>query len=264
MNNVKLLLFFLGALATAEATIYVCIPTQSSDATSASADDVFKSIVNDASKKIKADADEPNAVIEHVDLNITHPAIRLVGPIDDVKIYNLLDFRICFLENIIPDPGHYQFDVFNLTFHNVRVEGVYNVTGDLADIFDVYGDGNFWVELHNLSLAMVNCTINITSDGICLPVNLEIDLQEIRNHFSGLMGDDELEDLFNRVVTDIVPEALKIVWRELEDMFDAALQDEIQDIINAIFGGGFPASLVTTFNDAQNGKPKSKSYCYPE
>lgn len=96
------------------------------------------------------------------------------------------------------------------------------------------------------------------------------------------MGDDELEDLFNRVVTDIVPEALKIVWRELEDMFDAALQDvrtpkdiswishlfvfsqEIQDIINAIFGGGFPASLVTTFNDAQNGKPKSKSYCYPE
>lgn len=67
-----------------------------------------------------------------------------MGPIDDVKIYNLLDFRICFLENIIPDPGHYQFDVFNLTFHNVRVEGVYNVTGDLADIFDVYGDGNFW------------------------------------------------------------------------------------------------------------------------
>jgi hypothetical protein len=71
---------------------------------------------------------------------------RIQGALDNVLIYNLHDFIVCFLENLeLNATSHtYKFDVFNLTFKNVRVEGEYNITGDLGDIFDLFGDGNFW------------------------------------------------------------------------------------------------------------------------
>jgi hypothetical protein len=95
---------------------------------------------------LSVEENKPNFDLDHIDLDINHPAIRIQGALDNVLIYNLHDFIVCFLENLeLNATSHtYKFDVFNLTFKNVRVEGEYNITGDLGDIFDLFGDGNFW------------------------------------------------------------------------------------------------------------------------
>lgn len=42
------------------------------------------------------------------------------------------------------DVGENKFDLFNLTFRNISVVGEYNITGDIGELFDIWGAGHFW------------------------------------------------------------------------------------------------------------------------
>lgn len=71
----------------------------------------------------------------------------LLGTFDDVRLFHFHEFDICFLENLFLNRTYYQFDVFNLTFRNLSVNGKYDLNGDIGDLFDIYGDGDFWYVL---------------------------------------------------------------------------------------------------------------------
>lgn len=45
------------------------------------------------------------------------------------------------------------------------------------------------------------------------------------------MNDDELEVLFNNVISDIAPEAVDIIWSEIKEYADEPLQEIIDEII---------------------------------
>ncbi|KAJ3628327.1 hypothetical protein MTP99_015640 [Tenebrio molitor] len=257
MSSIKLVLYF-SVLCLTEATINICIPLHSSDVKATSPHKLLKEIKNDISTMLSVEENKPNFDLDHIDLDINHPAIRIQGALDNVLIYNLHDFIVCFLENLeLNATSHtYKFDVFNLTFKNVRVEGEYNITGDLGDIFDLFGDGNFWVELRNFSIAMTDFTFNV-GDEICFPINIDIYLAEMGNHFFNFMDDDELEKLFNDVITSIAPESLGIIWEEMKEIFDKPLEDEINDILHG-------RNVRGVFNILRNLKMDvtSAPYCY--
>ncbi|XP_044258471.1 uncharacterized protein LOC123007306 [Tribolium madens] len=244
---------FLSSLVVAQATVNVCIPLHSSFSEEVSnPDELFKEI-KDAI--VAQTSNKSNLHIEHLDVNISHPAIRVLGTLDDLDLYHFHEFDICFLENIFLNLSYYQFDVFNLTFRNLRIEGKYNITGDIGDFFDIYGVGDFWIELLNFSIAMTNFSINVT-DEICLPVNIDINLQQVKNHFDKFMDDPDLEKLFNDAIMDILPETFNILWAEMKDIFDKPLEDEINNIIHH----HNISALMHTLRRAQN--VKTAPYCY--
>lgn len=37
-----------------------------------------------------------------------------------------------------------EFSLFRLTVYNISVEGQYDLLGNIGDLFDVFGNGNFW------------------------------------------------------------------------------------------------------------------------
>jgi hypothetical protein len=59
---------------------------------------------------------------------------------------------------------------------------------------------------------LIFCQIGLTYDSF-------------QNHFFNFMDDDELEKLFNDVITSIVPESLGIIWEEMKEIFDKPLED---------------------------------------
>jgi hypothetical protein len=71
---------------------------------------------------------------------------------------------------------------------------------------------------------MTDFTFDV-GDEICFPINIDIYLAEIGNHFFNFMDDDELEKLFNDVITSIAPESLGIIWEEMKEIFDKPLED---------------------------------------
>jgi hypothetical protein len=71
------------------------------------------------------------------------------------------------------------------------------------------------------------------------------------------MDDDELEKLFNDVITSIAPESLGIIWEEMKEIFDKPLEDEINDILHG-------RNVRGVFNILRNLKMDvtSAPYCY--
>lgn len=37
-----------------------------------------------------------------------------------------------------------RFSFYNLTVYNISLEGMYDIKGNVGDLFDVYGKGYFW------------------------------------------------------------------------------------------------------------------------
>ncbi|KYB29377.1 hypothetical protein TcasGA2_TC032224 [Tribolium castaneum] len=250
MSNIRIY-FFLSSLLVARATVNICIPLHSSSAEVSTPDDLFKEIKDEIVAKT---SNKSNLHLEHLDVDVSHPAISLYGTMDDLDLYHFHEFDICFLENLFLNLSYYQFDVFNLTFRNLRVEGKYNLTGDIGDLFDIYGVGDFWMELRNFSIAMTNFSINVT-DEICIPVNIDINLQEVRNQFDNFMEDPDLEILLNGTMMNILPESFSIFWAEMKAIFDKPLEDEINNIIHH----NVPA-ILHALRSAQN--VKAAPYCY--
>lgn len=67
---------------------------------------------------------------------------RAKGELNNGTISNLDEFDMKLFSEI--DVGENKFDLFNLTFRNISVVGEYNITGDIGELFDIWGAGHFW------------------------------------------------------------------------------------------------------------------------
>lgn len=90
---------------------------------------------------------------------------------DNLTIANLTDFV-----TISPNPDNdAMLEVFDFRFNNISFDGQYNMTGDIGDLFDIYGDGPFWLNFINLRVRM---PANLT-ENICLVTEIFIKLESI-------------------------------------------------------------------------------------
>jgi len=228
MKKVALVIFQLSAILLAvEGTINVCVPLNSVN----SQDEIStNTLLEEIKTDIKAKFSDNNHVIDvgHIDLDLTHPAIRVNGTLDNVLLSNLFEYNMCLLDI---DLATTKFTVFNLTFNHIKVKGNYDITGNIGDLFDIFGTGDFWIKMMNFSIAMTHFNLSIGEE-ICFPINIDMDLVGMKNNFKGLMNDAELEELFNDAIKAIAPECLAIIWSEIKDIFDGPLEKAINDYLH--------------------------------
>ncbi|XP_056631180.1 uncharacterized protein LOC130441489 [Diorhabda sublineata] len=183
---------------------------------------------------------DPDFYVDKLDIDIDHPAAWVKGELTNLSIW---------FEEPIATANFGQ--LFNFTYPNLTVLANYDITGNIGDLFDIYGSGDCKIQMFNFSLSLNILEININQTTICIKVVVDVDVQQTPIEFYNFMDGAELQDLFNRAMKSIVPDIIKIVWEEIR----AANEPEIEDYINKIINGQWPPTpfqkIVDTLLDKQ-------------
>ncbi|CAG9853990.1 unnamed protein product [Phyllotreta striolata] len=166
--------------------------------------------------------------ISNVSLTFNHPAIRLNAEFKNVSIWNTSYVVNTFFQNN---------QLVNLTFPNISLVGdYYSMKGNIGQLFDIFGEGDFWCYLTNFSVSFSILSLNLNTTDFCVPVSLDVDLQKANIHFNNLMDDPELCDLFNEGFCSLMPDIVKDVWEEAKEANDPWLEARINSILNSLLG----------------------------
>ncbi|KAL1512462.1 hypothetical protein ABEB36_002049 [Hypothenemus hampei] len=160
--------------------------------------------------------------------SLKHPAITISG--------NFYNGSLSVTQAIIRyfTIASQRFELFNLTFPNIYINGSYDINGFIGTnvSFDIYGKGDsFFINLTNLSVALI-IGLEVNSTSFCIPLTIDVDLKDCQSHFKDLMnGDKEMDPLFNRLIPTLIPDSIKIIYREYADWADPYIQQIIDDIL---------------------------------
>ncbi|CAH0559418.1 unnamed protein product, partial [Brassicogethes aeneus] len=169
--------------------------------------------------------------VEHADFNFTHPAISAKGTLDNLNISNILNTTTSLDYDYAEEDNEGANFTFSLT--NVSIVGEYNLTGDIGDLFDIFGAGSFWLNLQITIIAIFNAIGDESS--ICVPLDISIELPVVDGHLDNFMNpyknDTEFEDLMNKAIINLAPLMVEEFVLEFKNAFD----DEIQEYFNCRF-----------------------------
>ncbi|KAG5885185.1 hypothetical protein JTB14_036493 [Gonioctena quinquepunctata] len=160
--------------------------------------------------------------VDHFVLNFTHPAISIYAILDNLTLSNLTNLQ----PSINKDN-----QILNLTFPNITIEGVYDLKGNIGDLFDIFGNGTFWMHLLNFSIG-VTIEPYLKGFSVCANTTVNIDLQQFQIQLNDFMADEELGELMNKAFCSIVPEILRVLWEEEKEDKDEEIEKWINSIIN--------------------------------
>lgn len=153
--------------------------------------------------------------IHRIEINITSKNVGVVsGQMKNVEIRRLSEFKVDYVNW---DFKHHL--TLNLSFPQIDVEGQYAIDARISKLVRVHGKGPFWLKLQGLSLGMIlHMKYEFTHDPPFYvdSMRLGVKLKKINNHFANLMDDEKLGCLFNEVITNVTPNALDLLWPDLE------------------------------------------------
>lgn len=224
-------------------TIYSCfVFVQYSSELSSDTDSVFfkkncvldeiSDLLDDVKTGIKSEfnklfVENPSQHFDSFHLNLTHPALTIIG-----------DFNNGTLVWTEPSLKLWTFkpeglEIFNMTLDSLYINGTYAFDGYIGEkLFNLYGNGSFHVNFTKFSVAAIS-SLEINSTSLCVPVSVNVYLVEAENNYENFMdGDEELDPLLNRVFELLMPDAVRVVWRDTADETDSYIQSIIDKILN--------------------------------
>ncbi|CAH0559419.1 unnamed protein product [Brassicogethes aeneus] len=177
--------------------------------------------------------------IKNIEFDVSHDAADLKGYAKNVTIRHISKFRVD--KQKFSDLGDWKFKLdLNITFPYLTATGKYKINGMVGDSFRIFGDGPFGLNLTDLSIGTSTILkydfprLRITS------MDIDVKLRKLKSNFENLMSDEELGLLFNKAISQMAPEALKILWPELK----VPVEKQVMKYINNILDNATVAGLA--------------------
>ncbi|XP_066138148.1 uncharacterized protein [Euwallacea fornicatus] len=168
--------------------------------------------------------------VNKVEFDVNHDSTKLKGKAENLTIRHISKFKVD--KERFTDLGHFRFKLdLNLTFPYVKVNGDYDIDGKIGRGFAIYGQGPFWLNLMNLQLGTsIILKFTLPAKLRVEDLNVDIKLGKLENRFENLLNNKEAGDVINRVISQMAPEALGMLWPEIKP----SVQEQIKKYINRI------------------------------
>lgn len=133
-----------------------------------------------------------------------------------------------------------QFDMWTLNFWlyiavpKLKVSGWYSLSGEMQDMLELRGSGDFDMEIDGLLMYMDGQQghegINNTWWLNRLSVDVKID--KLTGHMNGIMDDEVLEDFFNYLMNNAAPQLLEAVFPDIEPQIVEQAKEMVPEMLN--------------------------------
>lgn len=132
------------------------------------------------------------------------------------------------------------FDLFSLNFNitlevpKLSVSGWYSLSGELQDLIELRGSGDFALTMEGIRIFMDGQQGHDGEDNTWWLNRLSLDfsLAKMSGFMNGIMEDEVLEDFFNYILNNAMPEMIEAVFPELEPEMVKIAKEMVPELLN--------------------------------
>lgn len=134
------------------------------------------------------------------------------------------------------------FDLFTLDFWlylevpKLTVSGWYSISGDMQDMIELRGSGDFEMVIEGINCFMDGSQGHNQTDNSWWMnrMSMEFGIEKLTGHMAGIMDDEVLEDFFNYILNNAAPELIETVFPDIEPMIVEVAKDMVPELLNGM------------------------------
>lgn len=195
--------------------------------------------------------------INHQEININHPAIRLVGSIDNFRLNGLNDFDIAEMKvNAITSKVTFRF-----IFNNVNVDTLYDFQLMLKKAgftINMVGAGPAKFAIKDMQIwGVMKYSLGVLSGKLKLKtLEVRTHIGDVESDIEGILG----EGVVNHKMNDVLAEAVELAVNENEDMIADTIEAIALPAVNSVLDEFKLTDLVGSIG---GGDGTEKTECIP-
>ncbi|XP_044736071.1 uncharacterized protein LOC123298196 isoform X2 [Chrysoperla carnea] len=155
--------------------------------------------------------------IDHIGVDVTHEVGNATGFFKNFKIEQLHTFETTNTNCKLLTYRKFHVEI-NATVPTVNITGDYDLDGFVLEMIPMYGNGPFSVNITNLHIGIIaNVSIMGVNKFKIQDLSLWLTMDETQMFFDNLLnGDEEYQPLFNKMFSEIGPQAVIDLWPDIE------------------------------------------------
>lgn len=179
--------------------------------------------------------------LDEIDIDIDNPEIGNVTlVIENLVLHNLSTFVINKAKLSLLGPTI----TANVTIPHVFVEGLYNISGIVGNMLNLFGDGPFKADVYDFQI-YVNTVLGYNRGMYLKTFDLDFNLNSLDVRLENFMGDEELSRIMSKVFQQLTPKVVDIIKPDIlpgiQDYIAGRVNDTIhhltmRDIFNVLVG----------------------------
>ncbi|XP_049771753.1 uncharacterized protein LOC126149128 [Schistocerca cancellata] len=165
--------------------------------------------------------------ISNLSLSLGSGSDPLILNLTDIVVENILDYVVF---NASYEPVGFRL-IVAIDFPDITLNAKYHMKGWLGDgLLYLFGDGDIKLSLVDISLyvGLGLRTVDGIVDVTC--VALDYNVGDVKINITGLLGDEELGEIFNLVLEDAIPTLLELAEDPLLGKVTCLLKETANDL----------------------------------
>lgn len=169
--------------------------------------------------------------IEYLLVNFTSADADLLLQVDNTLVTHLAEFVV---ESVQTNMVRLTMEL-QLSLPKFNIDGHYAMDGMLLNLFPLYGAGNYFVHVSNVSLGG-GAGLSMGVPPQIRDLHLDFTFQSLEVNFENLLGGGSLEELIETVINELAKEVVDAVWAIINEPFCQLIEDQINQAL-ANMGG---------------------------
>lgn len=169
--------------------------------------------------------------IEYLLVNFTSADADLLLQVDNTLVTHLAEFVV---ESVQTNMVRLTMEL-QLSLPKFNIDGHYAMDGMLLNLFPLYGAGNYFVHVSNVSLGG-GAGLSMGVPPQIRDLHLDFTFQSLEVNFENLLGGGSLEELIETVINELAKEVVDAVWAIINEPFCQLIEEQINQAL-ANMGG---------------------------
>ncbi|XP_057375343.1 uncharacterized protein LOC130696271 [Daphnia carinata] len=174
--------------------------------------------------------------IEYLLVNFTSADADLLLQVDNTWVTHLAEFIV---ESVNTNMVRLTMEL-QLSLPNFNIDGHYAMDGILMNLFPLYGAGNYFVHVFDVSLGG-GAGLSMGVPPQIRDLHLDFTFQSLQVNFENLLGGGSLETLIETVINELAKEVVDAVWAIINEPFCQLIEDQINQALANMGGEGSEA-----------------------
>ncbi|KAG8181133.1 hypothetical protein JTE90_000785 [Oedothorax gibbosus] len=182
----------------------------------------FKEDMVTGIKELKVPILDPFVSQKPIKINVEDSKATVHGNFTDLKVVGMSGFV---LEQLHADLQNLSLS-FELRIPRIRAVGNYSLEGKIIKIIPLRGNGEFWVESHNLSVA-AKASMHSTQEDDHLQLSkdfdVEMDFEKVELYLENFLGGGRWTEILLKIVNDISKDLFRMSLPLLKEELNKSL-----------------------------------------
>ncbi|XP_046650542.1 uncharacterized protein LOC124341645 [Daphnia pulicaria] len=185
--------------------------------------------------------------IDYLLVNFESQDANLLLQVDNTWVTHMAEFII---ENISTNMVRLTMELA-LSLPNFNIDGHYAMDGLIMNLFPLYGSGNYYVHVFDVSLGG-GAGLSMGVPPQIRDLHLDFTFQSLEVKFENLLGGGSLETVIETAINELAKDVVDAVWAIINEPFCQLIEDTINQALANMGGEGTDSPALADSKEVGN------------